>query len=212
MPVFQLSEKLLFPHPSFAENDGLLAIGGDLSVDRLILAYKNSIFPWFNEGDPILWWSPNPRCVLFPDKINISKSMKRLINKNLYSVTFNMNFKQVISNCADLRKEGTWITNDMKRAYIELFNNGFALSVEVWEDEILVGGLYGVSIDKCFFAESMFSIKSNTSKLALIYLCRKLKTEEFAVIDCQMPSNHLFSMGAELISKNKFLDILSKNT
>ncbi len=211
MPIFRLEEDIIFPHPSLAEEDGLLAVGGDLSIERLLLAYKFGIFPWFNEGDPILWWSPNPRCVLFPEKVHISKSMKRLINKNIYNVRFNTDFEKVIEYCAEIRKEGTWITDEMRKAYINLFERGYAISVEIWEEDSLVGGLYGVTLGKCFFAESMFSIKTNTSKLALIKLCEMLSKENYAVIDCQLASNHLFSMGAENISREKFLDILENN-
>jgi leucyl/phenylalanyl-tRNA--protein transferase len=211
VPIFRLEEDIIFPHPSLAEEDGLLAVGGDLSIERLLLAYKFGIFPWFNEGDPILWWSPNPRCVLFPEKVHISKSMKRLINKNIYNVRFNTDFEKVIEYCAEIRKEGTWITDEMRKAYINLFERGYAISVEIWEEDSLVGGLYGVTLGKCFFAESMFSIKTNTSKLALIKLCEMLSKENYAVIDCQLASNHLFSMGAENISREKFLDILENN-
>jgi leucyl/phenylalanyl-tRNA--protein transferase len=211
VPIFRLEEDIIFPHPSLAEEDGLLAVGGDLSIERLLLAYKFGIFPWFNEGDPILWWSPNPRCVLFPEKVHISKSMKRLINKNIYNVRFNTDFEKVIEYCAEIRKEGTWITDEMRKAYINLFERGYAISVEIWEEDSLVGGLYGVTLGKCFFAESMFSIKTNTSKLALIKLCEMLSKENYAIIDCQLASNHLFSMGAENISREKFLDILENN-
>jgi leucyl/phenylalanyl-tRNA--protein transferase len=211
VPIFRLEEDIIFPHPSLAEEDGLLAVGGDLSIERLLLAYKFGIFPWFNEGDPILWWSPNPRCVLFPERVHISKSMKRLINKNIYNVRFNTDFEKVIEYCAEIRKEGTWITDEMRKAYINLFERGYAISVEIWEEDSLVGGLYGVTLGKCFFAESMFSIKTNTSKLALIKLCEMLSKENYAVIDCQLASNHLFSMGAENISREKFLDILENN-
>lgn len=212
MPVFRLTEEVVFPHPSYAEEDGLLAVGGDLSQERLLLSYQHGIFPWFNPEDPILWWAPDPRCVLFPDKIHISRSMKRFIKKEQYQVTFNKNFPKVMETCGSLRADATWITDEMKAAYVELHHHGFAQSVEIWEDDTLVGGLYGVSMGKCFFAESMFSLKQNTSKMAMIALCQKLVAEEYVIIDCQMPSDHLFSMGAEEIPRERFMEILEENT
>lgn len=208
MPVFRLTEDLAFPHPSYAEDDGLLAVGGDLSLERLLLSYQHGIFPWFSPEDPILWWSPSPRCVLFPEKIHISRSMKRFLKKNIYQVTFNKDFPAVIERCENLRKGETWITDEMKHAYIGLHKNGYAQSVEIWENDTLVGGLYGVSLGKCFFAESMFSIKINASKVAMIMLCQKLVKEEYTLLDCQMSSDHLFSMGAEEIPREQFLSIL----
>ncbi|MGM9934590.1 MAG: leucyl/phenylalanyl-tRNA--protein transferase, partial [Clostridium sp.] len=153
MAVYELSEEIVFPNPELSEEDGLLAFGGDLSIDRLLLAYSNGIFPWYNEGEPILWWSPKPRFVLKPDEIKISKSMKKIMKKGEFEVTFNNDFKGVISNCKAMREnnEGTWITDEMKEAYINLFNNGFALSVETYLDGELVGGLYGVVIGRCYF-------------------------------------------------------------
>ncbi len=211
MPVFLLNESLIFPNPELSEDNGLLAVGGDLSLERLLLAYKNGIFPWYSEEDPILWWSPDPRCVLFPDKIHISRSLKRLLNKNIYRVTFNQRFEEVINTCAELRKNETWLTNEMIDAYINLFDNGYGMSVEVLEENMLVGGLYGVRLGKCFFAESMFSIKSNTSKIAMVKMCEKLIEENVVIIDCQVSSPHLHRMGAQNIPRNVFLDIIKRN-
>lgn len=211
MPVFLLNESLIFPNPELSEDNGLLAVGGDLSLERLLLAYKNGIFPWYSEEDPILWWSPDPRCVLFPDKIHISRSLKRLLNKNIYRVTFNQRFEEVINTCAELRKNETWLTNEMIDAYINLFDKDYGMSVEVLEDNMIVGGLYGVRLGKCFFAESMFSIKSNTSKIAMVKMCEKLIEENVVIIDCQVSSPHLHRMGAQNISRNVFLDIIRRN-
>ncbi len=210
MPVYRLTKELLFPNPELSEEDGLLAVGGDLSVERLLTAYSNGIFPWYNEGEPILWWCPKPRFILKPDKIKISKSMKKIINRNIFDVKFNTDFKGVIRNCRKMRedKEGTWITDDMENAYINLFNNGYAMSVESYFEGELVGGLYGVIIGKCFFGESMFAKKSNSSKAALITLAEKLRKENFILIDCQVHSEHLESMGAEFVSYGEFKQML----
>jgi leucyl/phenylalanyl-tRNA--protein transferase len=206
---FQLAkDELVFPNPALAEEDGLLAIGGDLSLERLLLAYSNGIFPWFSEGDPILWFAPHQRCVIYPDRIKISKSMKQIINKNYFEITVNQCFENVIENCATVfRKDqdGTWITNDMQKAYINLHKNGYAHSVEVWHNKKLVGGLYGIRINKVFCGESMFSLASNASKIALIYLCNNFDID---VVDCQLPNNHLLSLGAEMIEMKKYLEIL----
>jgi len=206
--MYLLDNELIFPHPSLANEDGVLAIGGDLSVERLHLAYRNGIFPWFEDGDPIVWWSPNPRMVLYPHKLKVSKSMRNVINQNKYSITFDKSFSEVIDNCKSISRnnqDGTWITPDMKRAYVDLHDRGIAHSVEVWEGEELVGGLYGVNIGKVFCGESMFSKKSNTSKLAFISLVRKLEEENYFMIDCQLYTDHLASLGAEEIDRDKFL-------
>ena len=214
MPVYQLSDEIMFPNPDLAEEDGLLAVGGDLSFERLILAYCNGIFPWYSEGEPILWWCPKPRFIIKPSEINISKSMKRVFNKGEFKVTFDKDFNEVIKNCKELRenKEGTWITNEIMEAYINLHKKGFATSVEVYKDQELVGGLYGVKIGKCFFGESMFSKVSNASKAALISLAKKLEEEGFLFIDCQMHTNHLESMGGEFVEWNKFKEMLKEGT
>lgn len=212
MAIYELSDKIIFPNPELAEDDGLLAFGGDLSIERLLLAYSNGIFPWYNEDEPIMWWCPNHRFIIRPNEIKISRSMKRIIRKNVFEVTFNNDFEGVISNCKLMREnnEGTWITNDMKNAYINLFNNGFAVSVETYLDGELVGGLYGVAIGKCYFGESMFSRVSNASKIALITLAEVLKEQNFEFIDCQVYSEHLESMGARMVSFDEFKAMLHR--
>lgn len=213
MPIFKLTKEIIFPNPEFSEEDGLLAIGGDLSLERLILAYYNGIFPWYNEDEPILWWCPKPRFIIIPNEVKISKSMKKIIKKEEFKVTFNNDFEGVISNCKSIREitnEGTWISDNMKNAYINLFNHGYAMSTETYLHEELVGGLYGVKIGKCFFGESMFSKVSNASKIALIKLAEKLNSEGFIFIDCQMHTNHLESMGGKFVDWSIFKDLLSK--
>ena len=213
MPVYRLPEELIFPDPELSEEDGLLAIGGDLSIERLLLAYSNGIFPWYNEGEPILWWCPKPRFILKPDEVKISKSMRKIIKKNIFEIKFNTDFEGVINNCKITRedKEGTWITEDMKNAYINLFKAGYAMSVETYLNKELVGGLYGVKIGKCFFGESMFSKVSNSSKIALITLAEKLKEKEFVFIDCQVHTDHLESMGAKFVEWTEFKEMLNDN-
>lgn len=207
--VFRLLEdKYIFPDTTLAEPDGLLAIGGDLSVGRLILAYQDGIFPWFSEGDPILWYAPHERCVIFPAQILISKSMRKILQSGVFNVVENQSFEAVIRNCAQtprLGQDGTWITDDMQKAYIKLHEKGIAHSIEVWQDEVLVGGLYGIKMGKVFCGESMFSLVSNASKVALIHLAKNM---DFELIDCQLPNAHLMSMGAEMISRTKYLEIL----
>lgn len=211
MAVFRLSDDLIFPHPSLSEEDGLLAVDGDLSPERLILAYRNGIFPWFSEDEPILWWSPDPRFILYPKDIKVSHSMKKLLKKNTYKISFDTCFRDVISNCSNLRKEsGTWITNDMIEAYCKLHELGYAHSVEAWYEDELVGGLYGISIGKCFFGESMFSTMSNASKAAFITLCKKLEEKEYIMVDCQVYTEHLESLGAVNISREKFLELVEE--
>ena len=212
MPIYQLTDEIIFPKPELAEDDGLLAIGGDLRWERLLLAYCNGIFPWYNEDDPILWWCPKPRFIIKPNEIRISRSMKRVFNKNEFKVTFNNDFEGVISKCKELRenKEGTWITDDMKQAYIDLFNKGFASSVEVYKEDKLVGGLYGVNIGRCFFGESMFSMETNASKVALISICKRLEEQNYLFLDCQMHTNHLESMGGKFVSWEDFKIMLQE--
>lgn len=208
MPIYSLHPTYLgFPDPAEAE-DGLLAINGDLSVGRLLEAYSKGIFPWYSDDEPIMWWSPDPRCVLWLDKLKISKSMRKVIRETNLKITFDTAFQDVIANCQQApRKEqdGTWITQEMQQAYIELHKSGFAHSVEVWSGNELVGGLYGVSLGKAFFGESMFSKQSNASKLALIKLRDKLQAWNFHFIDCQVYNDHLASMGAEEIKREDFL-------
>ncbi len=203
-----LDDSLIFPNPALAEEDGLLAIGGDLSTERLQLAYQNGIFPWFSEGDPILWYSPHERCVIFPERINVSKSMRKIIKAGDFHVTENQVFADVIYNCATaprIGQDGTWITNEMQEAYIKLHEKGIAKSIEVWQGKELVGGLYGVKLGSVFCGESMFSKVSNASKMALIYLAQQ---EHLRLIDCQLPNDHLMSMGAEMISREDYLRFL----
>ncbi|RDC57572.1 leucyl/phenylalanyl-tRNA--protein transferase [Pedobacter chinensis] len=205
-----LDDDLRFPDPKLAEEDGLLAIGGDLSMERLLNAYSNGIFPWFSEGESILWYAPHQRCVIYPEKIKISKSMKKILAANAFEITINEAFKDVILNCANTPRkdqDGTWITDDMQQAYINLHQHGFAHSIEVWLNGILVGGLYGVKINRVFCGESMFSHASNASKAALIYLS-KLNID---LIDCQLPNDHLMSLGAEMIDSELYLQILQKH-
>jgi len=208
-----LTDELWFPPFEFATRDGLLAVGGDLSVDRLLLAYRSGIFPWYSEGEPILWWSPDPRMVLFPKRFKVSKSLLRIIQKNEFSITFNTAFTDVIRKCAAIEREGqadTWITNDMVDVYQKLHELGHAHSVEVWRDDKLVGGLYGIDLpeQKVFCGESMFSKESNASKVAFYYLIKKLKAEEYTIIDCQVHTLHLESLGAEEIPRTEFLNYL----
>jgi len=210
-PLYFLSDALIFPSVDIADKDGLLAIGGDLSVERLLLAYKSGIFPWFNSDDSyIMWWSPNPRMVLYPSEIKISKSMKKVLKNNQFTLTKNTCFKEVIDVCATIKREtGTWITDDMKEAYIKLHKLGIAKSYEVWEYGILVGGLYGIDLGNVFCGESMFSTVSNASKYAFIKLAQELK--EYKLIDCQIHTNHLESLGAREIPRNEFIKILKNS-
>jgi leucyl/phenylalanyl-tRNA--protein transferase len=209
--MYELDGDIKFPHLSLANNNGVLAIGGDLSVERLILAYRNGIFPWFSDEEPIIWWSPNPRMVLYPEKLKVSKSMRKVIRDGKFRITYNEAFAEVIGNCKTIYRNGqlnTWITNDMKRAYIDLHNIGVAHSVEVWQEDELVGGLYGLNIGKVFCGESMFSKKSNASKIAFITLVRKLEEEDYFMIDCQVYNDHLASLGAIEVNRDKFISDL----
>ena len=209
LTIYFLGSKYEFPDPNNSDDSGIVAVGGDLSPERLLSAYNSGIFPWFNENDPIIWWSPNPRFVLFPDKIIVSKSMKKLIKKNCFSITINQCFEKVIKECRSIReKSGTWITNDMITAYTKLHQLGYAHSVEVWQNDLLVGGLYGVKIKNVFCGESMFSNVSNASKTALIFLCEQSSFYNINLIDCQVFSPHLKSMGAENIDRNQFIKYL----
>jgi len=213
-PVFSLDEELVFPHPILAEPDGLLAIGASLSVERLLLAYRWGIFPWFHEGQPVLWWWTSPRLVLQPQNVHISHSLKTILNQQKFSVTFDQDFSGVIDQCKSIPRsgqDGTWIMPEMIIAYTELFRKGFAHSVEVYEADQLVGGLYGVALGKIFFGESMFSTKANASKVGFIHLCKHLEAKGFEWIDCQQDTPHMRSLGGKLIPKNKFLDILKEN-
>lgn len=213
MPLHVLDNKLWFPPVTESLEDGLLAIGGNLSTERLLLAYKNGIFPWY-EGDVPLWWSPNPRCVLYPQKIKISKSMQKLIAQNAFHLTINQNFEEVIHHCKSTKRKGqhgTWITQEVEHAYIQLHKLGYACSAEAWNNKKLVGGLYGIKLGNIFFGESMFSFQSNASKFAFIKYVQQLQQENVALIDCQVHTTHLESLGAEMISRKKFLQILQQN-
>ena len=212
MPCYQLDKEVWFPPVELAEGCGLLAVGGDLSPERLLLAYSLGIFPWYNQDEPILWWSPDPRCVLLPSQLHVSRSLKRFIRKQLYRISFNEKFAAVISMCSQLRAgidgSGTWINPKMEAAYIRLHELGFAHSVECWDGEQLVGGLYGVCIGRCFFGESMFSLSTNASKVVLVHLLEYLHQQGFELLDCQQTTDHLVSMGATEISRQKFLQYL----
>ncbi|MCX7815936.1 MAG: leucyl/phenylalanyl-tRNA--protein transferase [Syntrophales bacterium] len=213
MPVFVLGNEPIFPNPIFAESNGLLAVGGDLSTERLIAAYRMGIFPWYGEGDPILWWSPDPRFVLFPREFRLSRSMRQFLKKGFFTVTFDRDFRSVIEMCRDVRRrkgEGTWISEEMVSAYCRLHELGVAHSVEVWHEGLLVGGLYGVALGRCFFGESMFSEKSNASKTALYALVKRLEEQNFAIIDCQVYTDHMRRMGARFIARKDFLEILRR--
>jgi leucyl/phenylalanyl-tRNA--protein transferase len=211
--VFGLDELYLaFPDPALADPDGLLAIGGDLSAERLRNAYASGIFPWFSAGDPILWFAPHERCVIFPERVKISKSMRKVLLSEQFRITWDQAFEQVIKACASIDRtkqgqDGTWITDDMQEAYLNLYQLGMAHSVEVWQGQELVGGLYGVIVNQVFCGESMFSQVSNASKVALISLCR---SGQFKLIDCQLPNPHLMSLGAELIPSQEYLKILKE--
>ncbi len=212
--MFWLSDDLMFPPTQNASKEGLIAVGGDLSVKRMLLAYRQGIFPWYNQNEPIMWWCPDPRFVLFPSEIKVSKSMRRILKKADYDIRFNQAFEKVIINCSIAPRKGqrgTWLTDEMIDSYTRLHRLGYAHSVETWQDGKLVGGLYGISIGKVFYGESMFSRVSNASKVALIHLAQMLDKQQFSMIDCQAKTNHLASMGARFISRRHFLDVLDKN-
>lgn len=212
MPVFQLTDRISFPPPEFADNSGLLAIGGDLEAKRLLLAYRMGIFPWYDSSTPILWWSPNPRMVLTPQDLHISKSLKKVLKKDYFKVTLDLDFESVITECAFTRLdtgEETWITDEMINAYIKLYELGYAHSVEVWLNDKLVGGVYGVSIGKIFFGESMFTIVDNASKVGFVYLVKQLEKWNFDLIDCQVKTDNLKRFGAIEIARKDFLKYLN---
>lgn len=213
MPVFQLTDNIVFPHPDLAEDSGLLAVGGDLSPERLIKAYSNGIFPWYSEGDPILWWFTAPRLVLFPNELKVSKRLARTIRKQPFEISFDGDFEQVIHNCASCRtKQGeeTWILNEMQNAYIELHRRGYCHSVECWQNGVLAGGLYGVLIDKVFFGESMFTRITDGSKIAFVALVEHLKRIGVQLVDCQMTTEHLLRFGAREVEGKTFQQLLYK--
>jgi leucyl/phenylalanyl-tRNA--protein transferase len=213
MPVYKLTKDLVFPPPEMADEDGLLAIGGDLSVDRLVLAYSMGIFPWFSDNYPILWWSPDPRLILLPKELKISRSLAQTMKKGIYRITVDTAFGEVIRNCASIRRKGengTWITDGMVQAYIKLHGAGYAHSVEAWDGNELAGGLYGVILGKAFFGESMFARKSDASKTAFATFARQLAADGFHLIDCQISTEHMKRFGATEISRAKFLRLLDR--
>ena len=205
---------MFFPHPYLADGDGFLAMCDDISVERLLLAYQFGIFPWYIEGQPMWWFYTYPRCVLLPSQVKISKSMRSYFNQNKFTVTFDTHFDTIISNCQQVSRKGqsgTWITEDLKVSFNKLHKLGYAHSVEVWENDKLVGGLYGMALGKIFFGESMFAKKSNASKFALIYLCHILEEKGFRLIDCQQVTNHILRLGATTYSKEEFYTCLQEN-
>lgn len=213
MPVFQLPEDIRFPHPSFAEESGLLAVGGDLSPARLIAAYRQGIFPWFSEGDPLLWWFTSPRLVLFPHELIIPKRLARKLKRQPFTIRLDHDFAATIRSCAKIRTESgsdTWLVDAMQSAYIRLHQLGYAHSVECWQDGLLVGGLYGLRLDRVFFGESMFTRVSDASKIALVKLVEKLKEMGVELIDCQMTTDHLLRFGAREIQGNRFYQLLGQ--
>lgn len=211
--MFLLNKALYFPPVNEADEEGLLAIGGDLSSERLLLAYRSGIFPWFSEDDPICWWSPDPRFVLYPADIRISKSMRQVIKKKQFRFTTNTTFAQVITQCSEVDRQGqdgTWITAEMKNAYIALHEQGYAHSAEAWLNDELVGGLYGIRIGQVFFGESMFSRADNASKFAFINYVQQLQQENVQLVDCQLHTHHLESLGAVMIGREAFMQLLSQ--
>ncbi len=214
MSIFQLTEHILFPHPDYAEDNGLLAIGGDLRPERLLMAYSMGIFPWYSQGDPILWWFTSPRLVIFPDEFKIPKRLNRYARTASIEITRDHAFSKVIGECASIRtenNESTWISPEMQTAYTTLHQLGFAHSIECWQNDLLVGGLYGVALDKVFFGESMFSRIKGGSQFALIALVEYLKSKNFQLIDCQMTTNHLLRFGAREINGQEFQAHLRNN-
>jgi leucyl/phenylalanyl-tRNA--protein transferase len=213
MTVYKLPEEIVFPSPEYADPDGLLAVGGDLSVKRLLLAYQMGIFPWYSTEMPILWWSPDPRLILKPEDFKIPRRLMRLIKKGSFTITLDQAFEDVIKECASVKRpnqKGTWITDDMIAAYCRLHHEGFTHSVESWQDGELVGGLYGVSLGRAFFGESMFSRVNNASKIAFVHLVWLLESRNFSLIDCQLTTKHLLSFGAREIPRKEFLRMLEE--
>lgn len=209
--MYFIRKEMYFPPVEEANEDGILAVGGDLSPERLMLAYRNGIFPWFDEDEPILWWAPEYRMVVFPDEFKVSKSMRNILNRNIFKITFDQNFREVISNCSAIKRNGqngTWISSEMIEAYCKLHELGFAKSVEVWLEDVLVGGLYGIDLGDVFCGESMFSKVSNASKVAFSSLVNKLKDDNYKLLDCQVHNDHLESLGAREITRDDFMAII----
>ena len=212
MPIFKLADEAIFPPVHLTSKSGILAIGGDLSPGRLLEAYHQGIFPWYSEDDPIIWWSPDPRFVLFLDELHSSRSMQKILRRDVFRITYDHDFRGVITSCHKHRRKdkGTWITDEMLEAYCTLHLLGFAHSAEAWHGERLVGGIYGVSLGRCFFGESMFSLMSNASKSALIQLANKLKELNFEFLDCQVYTSHLESLGACYVPRSEFINLLKR--
>jgi leucyl/phenylalanyl-tRNA---protein transferase len=211
MPVYRLSEELSFPHPTLAAEGGLLAVGGDLRLERILLAYRNGIFPWYSEGRPILWWCPAPRLVLFPRELRIGRSLVKALRRDPYRITLDQHFRGVMQACAETPRpgqDGTWITQDLEQAFVALHEQGLAHSVEAWEGDDLVGGLYGLAIGRVFFGESMFARRPDASKIAFVRLVRQLDAWDFDLIDCQVVTEHLVRFGAREIELEPFLELL----
>ncbi|MBC8883509.1 leucyl/phenylalanyl-tRNA--protein transferase [Flavobacterium piscinae] len=212
--MYFLSKELYFPPVSEASYEGILAVGGDLSPERLLLAYRNGIFPWFEEDEPILWWSPPHRMVVYPKDYKIAKSLRNILNRKIFEVTYNQNFTEVITYCQTIKRKGqkgTWITDSMYEAYVKLHHLGIVKSIEVWHENKLVGGLYGVDLGKVFCGESMFSLVPNASKVAFVSLIEILKQEDYLLLDCQVHNNHLEKLGAFEISRENYLKILKSS-
>ena len=213
MPIFKLGDnEISFPHPSLAEENGLLAFGGDLCVERLLLAYSNGIFPWYNEGEPVMWWCPRERFIIRPEKIHVSHSLKKYMKKHEIRIVLDRDFSDTMHRCRVKREfqEGTWITDDMEKAYAELHRKGFARAVEASVDGVIAGGLYGVVLGKNFFGESMYSDQKNGSKIALVLLARRLREAGYRMIDCQFHTDFLESMGGEYLSYREYMKILNE--
>ncbi len=214
MPVYKIPDELLFPKPDLAEPDGLLGVGGDLAPERLLLAYANGIFPWYSRGEPVMWWSPDPRCVLYPGNLKISTSLRQVLRRRNYEVQFDTCFAEVVRQCATTRRKGqrgTWITGEMQEAYIRLHELGYAHSTEVFMGGELAGGLYGVALGRTYSGESMFHLRPEASKIALVHLVERLKEWEFPLIDCQVANKHLLSLGAEEMPRREFLEQLREH-
>lgn len=211
MTVFRLTDELAFPPADFADDEGLLAVGGDLSTERLLVAYRNGIFPWYSGGQPILWWSPNPRMILWPEELHVSRSLKRVVKRGVFRVTADTAFEEVVYGCATTPRRGergTWITPAMHHAYCALHHEGYAHSMECWEGDALAGGLYGVALGGCFFGESMFTRQTNASKVAMVHLAAALVEWDFDFVDCQLSNPHLDFLGAQEIPRRQFLELL----
>jgi leucyl/phenylalanyl-tRNA---protein transferase len=214
MPVYRLSEELSFPHPALAAEGGLLAVGGDLRPERIVLAYRNGIFPWYSEGRPLLWWCPAPRLVLFPGELRVWRSLAKVLRRNPYRITLDTAFAAVIRACAEVPRsdqDGTWITQDLERAFVRLHELGIAHSVEAWDGDELVGGVYGLAIGRTFFGESMFAKRPDASKVAFVRLVRQLQAWDFDLVDCQVVTEHLLRFGAREIELDEFLERLGRS-